>query len=238
MNPADTQAGPRIGLIHALEESVGPARAAFRELWPEAECFDLLDTSLATDLARRGKLDQPIIDRFLTLGRYAAESPGAATPTQALLFTCSAFGPAIDAVKKALAIPVLRPNEAAFEEAVEAGRRIGLVVTFQPSLPSLTDELHEMAALRGKTLSVEGCVVDGALGALKAGRGEAHDELVAAAAARLSGIDVVVLGQFSLARARPAVARAVGAPVITTPHSAVRALKRALARSARSAPRP
>ena len=39
--------GPRIALIDALEESVAPARAAFRPGWPEAETFDLLDTSLA-----------------------------------------------------------------------------------------------------------------------------------------------------------------------------------------------
>ena len=46
-----SEAAPRIALIHALEESVLPARAAFAAHWPEAHAFDLLDTSLATDLA-------------------------------------------------------------------------------------------------------------------------------------------------------------------------------------------
>lgn len=223
---------PRIALVHALEESVLPARAAFRELWPEATLFDLLDTSLSADLAARGSLDQTIVERFMTLGRYAAGTQGIGGTTRAMLFTCSAFGPAIDAVKRDLRLPVLRPNEAAFSEALAAHRRIGLLVTFAPSLPALTQELRAEAAERNLDIAVTGAVVEGALAALKADDGALHDELAAQAAKRLKDVDVIVLGQFSLARARSAVAAATGLPVITTPHSAVRALRRAIEGSA------
>jgi hypothetical protein len=218
---------PRIALIHALEESVLPARAAFRELWPEATLFDLLDTSLSADLAARGSLDQSIVERFLTLGRYAAGTEGIGGTTRGMLFTCSAFGPAIDAVKRASAIPVLRPNEAAFGEALASHRRIALLVSFAPSLPALTQELQQEAERRGLDVTIEGAVVPGALAALKAGDGALHDTLTARQAAQMSGVDVIVLGQFSLARARSAVESMTGLPVITTPHSAVRALQRA-----------
>ena len=217
--------GPRIALIHALEESVLPAHVAFAAHWPHAKAFDLLDTSLATDLAARGSLDQAMTERFLTLGRYAAASEGTAGPAKAILFTCSAFGPAIDAVKRALPIPVLRPNESAFAEALAQGGRIGLVVTFAPSLPALTQELHEMA---GERRDVDGIIVDGALAALKAGDGATHDRLVAEAVSRLKGIDTLVLGQFSLARARSAIEAATGLAVVTTPEAAIRGLQRAL----------
>ena len=50
----------RVALIHALEESVAPARRAFLEFWPEAFCFDLLDNSLAADLAHKGALDEAL----------------------------------------------------------------------------------------------------------------------------------------------------------------------------------
>ncbi len=218
-------AAPRIALIHALEESVLPARAAFAANWPQAKPFDLLDTSLAIDLAARGSLDAAMTERFRTLGRYAAATEGTEGPAQAILFTCSAFGPAIDAVKRALPIPVLRPNESAFAEALALGGRIGLIVTFAPSLPSLTQELSEMA---GRPVNVAGVVVEGALAALKAGDGQTHDRLAAEAAAKLAGVDLLVLGQFSLARARPAIAAATGLPVITTPDAAIRGLQRAL----------
>ncbi|QCI68932.1 aspartate/glutamate racemase family protein [Phreatobacter stygius] len=219
---------PRIALVHALEESVLPARAAFRELWPEAACFDLLDTALAVDLAARGSLDQPMVDRFLTLGRYAAATEGLGGPARAMLFTCSAFGPAIDAVKQALPIPVFRPNEAAFGEALGLGGSIAILVSFPPSLPSLTRELQDEADARGIPVTIEGIVAEGALAALKAGDGATHDRLVAEAAARLSGADAIILGQFSLARARGAVEAATKARVITTPDAAVRALRHAV----------
>lgn len=217
-----TEFRPRVALVHALEESVLPSRAAFASHWPEARTFDLLETSLATDLAERGTLDDAMVARFVTLGRYVSQSEGVHGRAQGILFTCSAFGPAIDAVKRDLPIPVLRPNEAAFAEALATDGRIGLVVTFPPSLPSLIRELEEMA---GRRVAVQGIVADGALAALKAGDPAGHDARVAAAAATLTGADLLVLGQFSLARSRQAVEQSTGRPVITTPDAAVRAMQ-------------
>ncbi|HEX9449555.1 MAG TPA: hypothetical protein VF920_16330, partial [Dongiaceae bacterium] len=131
----------RIVLIHALSDSVRPIHAAFQRHWPSARYFDLLDTSLSADLATEGKLSAPMHERFLTLGRYAAAQQGMGGRTGAILFTCSAFGPAIDGVKAALSIPVLRPNEAAFTAALKAGHRIALLVTFEPSGAALRTEL-------------------------------------------------------------------------------------------------
>jgi hypothetical protein len=53
-----------------------------------------LDDSLAADLARAGRLDTAMTTRFVTLADYAV-----ALGAQAILFTCSAFGPCIDAFK-------------------------------------------------------------------------------------------------------------------------------------------
>ena len=96
----------RIALIHALRHSPPPIAAAFRELWPEPHLMNLLDDSLSADLARAGRLTPEMTERFLALARYAKGS-GA----DAILFTCSAFGPCIDAVVRDLApMPVLKPN--------------------------------------------------------------------------------------------------------------------------------
>jgi Asp/Glu/hydantoin racemase len=221
----NTEHSPRIALVHALEESLLPARAAFAADWPEAFCFDLLDTSLAIDLAEAGELDQAMIERFQRLADYATGYPGKAGRTRAILFTCSAFGPAIDAVKARLSLPVLRPNESAFDEALDLGNTIGLLVTFGPSLKALHDELQAMAAARGRSITVQPILVDGALAALKSGDGETHDRLVAEACRGLGAIDALILGQFSLARAAPRVRQVNPAPVLTTPGCAVRALR-------------
>jgi Asp/Glu/hydantoin racemase len=218
----------RIALVHALRDSVEPILGAFARGWPEAETFNLLDDSLSAAVAAQGRLTTPIIDRFLALGRYAAAAQVGGRGTDAILFTCSAFGPAIEAVQADLSLPVLKPNEAAFAAALERGRRIGLLVTFGPSLAPLTAELRDMAVRLGDTCDVRGVLVEGALEALQSGRPDAHDAAIAAAAAALRDRDVVVLGQFSMARARASMAPALQARVLTTPECAVEHLRRQL----------
>ena len=213
----------RIGLIHALGHSIAPINAAFARMWPEARLANLLDDSLSADLARQGSLDDAMTERFLTLARYARK-----TGADGILFTCSAFGPCIEACAADLApIPVLKPNEAMIDEALQAAGptgRVGLMATFAPTLDSMPPEFA--AAAPGMTLIP--CLAEGALAALDAGNGAEHDRLAAAAARRLGDCDVIALAQFSLARAADAVASATGKRVLTTPDSAVRKLRRLL----------
>lgn len=219
---------PRIALIHALRDSMVPIWGAFESGWAEAHTFNLLDDSLSADLAKEGELTQAIMDRFLTLGRYAAQTGVADKTTDAILFTCSAFGQAIEAVKQDLSIPVLTPNEAAFEDALAIGSRVGLVVTFPPSEPALAAELKTAAAAKSVPLVLTCAVADGALAALQVGDGDAHDAAIADAAEKLSDVDCIVLGQFSMARAASVLSKRVTVPVITTPAAAVARLRELL----------
>ena len=205
----------RIALIHALRHSPPPIEAAFARLWPGQVLMNLLDDSLSADLAREGRLTPRMTERFLTLARYAA-----GTGADAILFTCSAFGPCIEACAAALA-PLLKPNEAMIEEAVTKGKRIGLLVTFPGTIPSMTPEFPAGITVVPK-------VAEGGLAALDAGDMTTHDRLAAEAAKDLADCDAIALGQFSLARAKPLVEQATGKPVLTTPDSAVLKLKRLL----------
>jgi len=209
-------AGPRIALIHALKHSPPPIEAAFAAAWPQTQLMNLLDDSLSADLARDGVLTEAMTQRFLQLGRYAAS-----TGADAILFTCSAFGPCIDAVAQDQAIPVLKPNEAMIEEAEASGGTVGLMATFAPTLASMPAEFP--AGIKIRT-----CLVEGALAALDAGDADTHDRLTARAAEAVKDCDVIALAQFSLARAAPLVAQVTGKRVLTTPDSAVRKLKRLL----------
>lgn len=210
----------RIALIHALRHSPPPVEAAFARLWPEARLVNLLDDSLSADLARQGRLTEAMTGRFLSLARYAVE-----TGAQGILFTCSAFGPCIEVVQRELApLPVLKPNEAMIEEALAAAGpsgRVGLLASFAPTLASMPPEFPAGLRLVPK-------LAEGALAALDAGDAAGHDRLAARAARDLAGCDVIALAQFSLASAAPGVAAATGRPVLTTPDSAVRKLRRML----------
>jgi hypothetical protein len=213
-------AGPiwmRIALVHALKHSLMPIEAAFARLWPEADLMNLVDDSLSADLAREGQLTNAMTERFLTLGRYAA-----GTGANAILFTCSAFGPCIEAVARDhTPMPVLKPNEAMIEQAVRQGHRIGLLSTFAPTLASMPPEFPGSVEIVPK-------LVPGALAALDRGDRAEHDRLVAEASKDLVDCDLIALAQYSMAPAAALVARVSGRPVITTPDSAVMKLKQAL----------
>ena len=106
----------RIALVHAVKPAMQPIADAFRELWPEADCANILDDSLSRDRQKTAELTPAMYARFDALGVYAAD-----IGADGLLFTCSAFGDAIDAVARKASFPVLKPNEAMFEAALEAG---------------------------------------------------------------------------------------------------------------------
>jgi Asp/Glu/hydantoin racemase len=206
----------RIALIHALKHSLVPIEASFARLWPDATLMNLLDDSLSADVARDG-LSAAMTDRFLSLGRYSAS-----TGADAILFTCSAFGPCIEAVARAQApMPVLKPSEAMIEQAAARGRRIGLLSTFAPTLASMPAEFPGSVEIVPK-------LAIGAMAALDRGDRAEHDRLVAEASRDLRDCDLIALAQYSMAPAAELVAEATGRPVLTTPDSAVLKLKQSL----------
>jgi Asp/Glu/hydantoin racemase len=180
--------------------------------------MNLVDDSLSADLARDGRLTEAMTVRFLSLGRYAAS-----TGADAILFTCSAFGPCIEAVAREQApVPVLKPSEAMIEQAAARGRKIGLLSTFPPTLASMPAEFPD-------TVEIVTKLATGALAALDRGDRAEHDRIVAEASRDLRDCDLIALAQYSMAPAASLVAEASGRPVLTTPDSAVLKLKQLLA---------
>ena len=73
----------RIALIHAVTVAMAPVHDAFRQLWPEAECVDILDTSLSRDRERDGRLTEAMTGRFLLLAKYAEDMARVSGSTEA-----------------------------------------------------------------------------------------------------------------------------------------------------------
>ncbi len=215
---------PRIALIHATALAVEPIRAAFARHWPQARCMNLLDDSLSIDRAEAGSLTPAMVQRFVDLAAYAQR-----TGCTGILFTCSAFGPAIEAAA-ATGLPTLKPNEAMFEDALALKAtgplRLGLIATFEASIPSMSDELQALARQRGQTVDLRSVFVAGAMQDLAEGRADAHHHKVAEAARALADCDAVMLAQFSMAAAAPAVQAEVPGHVLSSPDCAVLALRK------------
>lgn len=210
----------RIVLLHATPVAMAPIHTAFSEIWPEAELVNLLDDGLSIDRAREDELSSTMIDRFVRFGHYGYDMAA-----QGILVTCSAFGPAIDKLAESLPIPVLKPNEAMFHEAVVQGKKIGMLATFGPSIETMTQEFDDYVSEHGSDATLETILVADAIDLLRKGDAENHNRLVAARAQELAHCDVIMLAHFSTSRAAASVREHVSVPVLTAPHAAVKRLK-------------
>lgn len=213
----------RIGLVHATAIAIDPIKAAFASGWPDVELMHLFDDRLSPDRAVVADLTPDLVRRIDALGTYA-RSAGA----DAILYTCSAFGSAIEKTAERLDVPVLKPNEAMFEAAIEAGPDAALVVTFEPALAGMVEEFEDEVKRRGATARLHAVVARGAIEAINAGDAERHNTLVAETVKGVTGVDSIMLAHFSTSRAREACGAVTDIPVLTSPGAAVAKLRRVL----------
>ncbi len=212
---------PRISLIHATPLAVQPVNDAFSLEWPEAQVVNLLEDSLAPDLSEAGQLTDSMKERFERLALYAKE-----TGANGILFTCSAFGPAIEqAAARVAPLLTLKPNVAMFAQAIRSYKQVGLIATFGPSLPSMEAEFKKMANVAGSQTKLESVLAKGALEALTSGDHQTHNQIIAESAASLAHCDAIMLAQFSMAEAKAEIEKSYKKPVLTSPSSAILALK-------------
>jgi len=217
------KANPKIFLAHAAAVAINPIVASFRANWPQARLANLLEDAWMPDLAEDGRLTETMIERFVLIGHYCVKA-GA----DAILFTCSAFGPAIDEVRRQLKIPVLKPNEAMYEQLVAKSCNASLLATFPPSIPSMVTEIEDMARAKGTQINLSTQLVEGALAALQNNKPDEHNQLIADLAGKQQ-CDVIAFAQFSMSPAVKLAAQRTRTPILTTPDSAVAKLKVMLA---------
>ncbi len=214
---------PKIYLVHAAEVSIAPVVTSFRAAWPEARLANLLEDAFMPDLAADGRLTDAMIGRFVHIGEYCVKA-GA----DAILFACSAFGPAIEECRRQLKIPVLKPNEAMYEQLVAKDCSVSLLATFPPSIPSMVTEINDMAKTAGTHVKLATHLVEGALAALQSNNPDEHNRLIVELAAKQQ-CDIIAFAQFSMAPVLKLAAARTRTRILTTPDSAVAKLKTMLA---------
>jgi hypothetical protein len=208
--------GPHIFLFSVHKEPMDAAVRAFTAEWPEARVSNLLDDSLFAWVREAGGVVPEMYDVFRNLTRHMI-GRGA----DGILFTCSAFRPVIDACIREFPVPILKPNDAMIDEALDAGSHLAIMATVGPTIPSISVEIEEMAAARGRKVELVPYFVDRAFDALAGGDAATHDRLVAERARDVKGCDAIVLAQFTLSRAVPAVQAVNKTPVFNSPGAAV-----------------
>jgi hypothetical protein len=87
-------------------------------------------------------------------------------------------------------------------------------------------EIEEIAAEHHRQVEPVPCFVDRAFDALASGDPATHDHLVAERAREIRNCDAIVLAQFTLSRAVPAVQAVNRTPVYNSPGAAVAKMRR------------
>ncbi len=196
----------------------------FAEIMPEVHLINILDDSLLPDVMATLSISNNVARR-LCLYVMAAEAAGA----DAVLSLCSSMGPAIDAARKLVNIPVIKIDDAHTEKAVREGKRIGVMATAGTTLGPTVDLLKEKAAILKKEVEIQALLASSAFAALMNGEKERHDALVLDAASKLApGVDLLLFAQASMTRLAPAVEEATGLVVLTSPRLAIEYAKRVL----------
>ncbi|MDB5405618.1 MAG: hypothetical protein JWL84_530 [Rhodospirillales bacterium] len=217
----------RIFLVHVNPPAMPPVLEAMRQGWPEALVFNLLDESLYAELDAEGTITPEIIRRIRLLLEYcvAARADGA-------IFSGSTFGPAVEAARQGLLIPILKADEAMVAAAVECGERIAVLGATERSIAVVSRGIAAAAAAAGRRITITPHWVAGATAAMASGRRDEHDRLVAAAVDRATGCDALVVSQISMIPAVFAVPPLPGRTILTSANTAVARLRALVTSSA------
>lgn len=212
----------KIAFIHTSPAAIGPLMQFYGQAAPELEITNLLDDGLLRLLAER---------RRDVAARRLQEMINAARATydaELMLITCSSVTTEMAAeLREACAVPILKIDYPMAQRAVRAGRRIGVAVTFPPTVEPTTNLLTAAAAEAGMEIELIREVVPEAYQALLANDLPRHDELLLAAIERLVAQDVaaIVLAQVSMARIVPLLGDRSSVPVLTSLHTSLDAVR-------------
>lgn len=189
----------------------------FAEIMPEVRLINIMDDSLLPDVMAAKRIGNDVTKR-MCFYVMAAEATGA----DAVLSLCSSLGPAIDYARRLVNIPVIKIDDAHTEKAAREAKCVGVLATVGTTLAPTVVLLREKAAQMGKEIEVEESLSDAAFQALMRGEKDKHDAMVLEAARGLAPkVELILFAQASMTRLAPAVQKATGRQVLTSPRLAI-----------------
>lgn len=214
-----------ISFLHTSPAAIPPLMQYYAAEAPDLEITNQLDDGL---LRMFSKGDMSAAERRLgqMLG-VAKDLYGA----RAAMVTCSAVTQEImQSLSAGAGIPMLKIDNPMAEEAVRAGGRLGVVITFRPTAEPTSKLLLDAAQRAGTTVELEPAIVPEAYEALLGGNPELHDELLLRTIDELAGkgVNGIVLAQVSMARLLPKLKDRVPVPVFSSLPSSLKRIRELL----------
>jgi Asp/Glu/hydantoin racemase len=185
-----------IGVLHTTTATVDLLNRLAGEIIPSFSMLHYVDETILPQVAAdRGDLVN-VIERLVKHAR-CAEDMGA----DAVLNACSSVGEAVSTIKENVTVPVIRIDEGMAEEAVRAGRVVGVAATLETTLKPTVRLLEEKAATAGRDIQIETLLISEAFQRLSVGDRDGHDLLLSTSLCDLlEKVDIVVLAQASMTR--------------------------------------
>ena len=210
-----------LGLVHTSATLVPVFAELCNKYLPHVKTFNIVDDSLIKNVISCGELT-PATARRVVNYAGSAEDAGA----DYILFTCSSIGAAVEASAALTKTPVLRVDQPMADQAVQTGKRIGVIATLPTTLQPTSDLVRRRAAVAGKEIELSAVLCEGAFDALMNGDAATHDAKVAAALKELiNKVDVIVLAQASMARVVDSLSDAdKKVPILASPPIAIQYL--------------
>lgn len=184
--------------------------------------FDALRDAAHPGLALRHHVDAGLLERARRDGPEAVAGSVAAVLTRAVregaravLCTCSTIGGVAEAAAAGVGVPVLRVDRPMAAAAVAVGPRVLVLAALESTLAPTTALIEEEARRADRTVEVRTRLVDGAWARFEAGDGDGYLRRVTEAADSVTGVDVIVLAQASMAPAGESMK--VRVPVLASP---------------------
>jgi Asp/Glu/hydantoin racemase len=185
-----------LGLVHTSATLVPVFAELCSKYLPGVKTFNIVDDSLIKNTIACGELT-PATSRRVVNYAGSAQDAGA----DFILFTCSSIGPAVEMAASLTKVPVLRVDQPMADQAVQTGKRIGVIATLSTTLEPTSDLVKRRAAAAGKEIELVSRLCEGAFDALMSGDAFTHDKIVGEALKQLSKeVDVILLAQASMAR--------------------------------------
>jgi len=201
-----------VALIHPWADLVPLLTEVAHEVMADAELIHMVDEGIPRLVAEAGGITEPATRRLCGYAMNAHEAKA-----DAVMLTSPVFGPALDAVRSVVGIPVVRIDAAMVESAVQFGTNVGVLATSPLTLEPTLALLLERADAKGKDVALDSRVSEEAGAALARQDREAYERIVSEEAAQLAGNDCVVLADVMMHRALRAASERVRVPVLASP---------------------
>ena len=121
----------RIAVMNATKVSVAPVDQAAKE-FPDIEIFHFMDEGMSCLGKKEGRISGRNLSRIVNL-IHSAEELG----VDGILLSCTIFSPYIDQLRLCTDLPLVAADIGVFEKAAQLYRKIGTVVSFEPTLKSV-----------------------------------------------------------------------------------------------------